>query len=126
MAKEPSPRAQLEQELVIKLRKMPQDWASFSEPIDVPADIGAALMTGRAELLSIAARPMDKEEVRKLLNVLRVLMETNQLLKEHAAMLAQRAHDFVASTRSAVTQACRIEAFANFETESGIEDEDNG
>lgn len=116
----------MEEELLIKLRKMPQDWASFSEPLDVPADIGAALITGRSELLTLASRDMKKEEVARLLNVLRVLMETNQLLKEHAAMLAQRAHDFVSSTRSAVTQACRIEAFANFETESGIEDEDDG
>lgn len=126
MAKEPSPRAQMEEELLIKLRKMPQDWASFSEPLDVPADIGAALITGRPELLTLSSRDMKKEEVARLLNVLRVLMETNQLLKEHASMLAQRAHDFVASTKSAISQARRIEEFSNFRTESGIEDEDEG
>ncbi len=116
----------MEEELLIKLRKMPQDWASFSEPLDVPADIGAALITGRPELLTLASRDMKKEEVSRLLNVLRVLMETNQLLKEHASLLAQRAELFVDAVKNSVAQAMKIEAFANFRSEVGVGEEDDG
>lgn len=126
MAKEPSPQAQMEKELLIKIRKMPSDWAALSEEIDVPVDLGVAISTGRPELLTLAARAMTKEEVVQLLNAMRVLMETNQLLKEHTELVAIKAKNFSYAVNAAVNQARRLSEFACYRSEEGVGEEDDG
>ncbi len=65
-----------------------RDWSSLTEEIPVPPDIAAAMFSGRKELIRRAAKPLGVEEVNNLLNIIRVLLDTNRELRRHSQLVA--------------------------------------
>jgi len=64
-------------------------WNELVEEVKLPVGLSVALLCQRPELLRANVRDMDKEEVRMLLNLVAVLMETNKSLQQHSLELAQ-------------------------------------
>lgn len=79
-------------------------WNSLVEEVSVPGDIGVAIMTGRSELLCLVNREMSKEEVASVMNLIKVLMETNRELQAHSAELAQRLKNVGGTLKGLTTQ----------------------
>jgi hypothetical protein len=102
-----------------------KSWSDLSEPVKghLPAGVVAAVMSGRAELLDLAvaaaeASPpeeaVQKEQYLTMLQLVKVLMETNFALQEHAQELAKRTVILSDSVKGLLGAARRIDDFANF------------
>lgn len=89
-------------------------WSSLLEEVQVPGDIALAIQTNRPQLLALAKRPMDAEEVGMLLNLMRVLMNTNQALREHSVLVSQRAEQVKGSLIGLNATLRKLDDFAAF------------
>ena len=105
-------------------KKMVSDWAQLTEEVSLPQDIATAISTGRVEFLKLAERPMNAEEVGRVLNLVRVLMETNQALKEHSMELAQKLDSIYGNFRGLQNSIIGAKDFALFREEPVEIDED--
>jgi hypothetical protein len=104
------------------LLRSPSD---LTEVVSVPNDLAMAFATGRVELLKLAQpRAMDADEVATLYNLIRVLLETNIALREHAEAVAQLAYTVHDNLRGVVGSAALLEAFADFRATDDAEEED--
>ncbi len=71
-------------ELFEKLR----NWSEFVREVKLPGDVAAAVACGRSQLLTACVRDMTKDEVRMLMDLIGVYMDTNLELQRHSAQLA--------------------------------------
>ena len=101
------------------------DWKSFTETVSVPTDIAVALITGRTEMLKLVRTgDMTAAEVAPLYDLIRVLLETNQALRDHAESTAKLTCSMMAQFKGVVGVAEQIDSFANFKTAHNADDED--
>jgi len=104
--------SKLEDRMVSVLERMPSP-CHFSEELrNIPGGVGAALLTNRPELLTIN---LADEALRPYLEVIRILMETNQLLREYCQCLGQLTGDHLSSLTGAVRKADRIRNWGRFQ-----------
>lgn len=91
------------------------DWRSFVEEVQVPADIAAALVTGRPELLCLMRpRALTEDECAKLYKLIGVLISTNMGLREHAQQLSGLVDNWMQQFDGIRGVATQINHFANF------------
>jgi hypothetical protein len=104
-------------ELIDKIESLTslESWNSLIRETNVPADLAAAFITMRPELVGLASkRDMTAEEVGNLYTVIKVLMETNFALQQHARHTAKIVHFWYNAFKQLDTLGRRIEHFANF------------
>lgn len=89
-------------------------WEQLVRDVSLPMDIHAAVFTGRTQLLAAAVRPMDANEVRQVLDLVAVLIETNRALQQHSCMVARRVEQLVQGIQGSVRALDLLEDFANF------------
>jgi len=91
-----------------------RSWSELTETVDgaLPSEIVAALQTGRPELISAFTpkRPL----IAGLVNLVRVLLQTNIALQDHAQELAKRTRMLDEHLKGLITTCRRIDDFANF------------
>jgi hypothetical protein len=90
--------------------KIVGDWTQLQEEIQVPADLVPALAANRVEMLMLARRAMNAEEVGQLLNVLRVLMNTNAALQQRCSLLHEMLSEVRTQVKGLGTTVGKIEA----------------
>jgi hypothetical protein len=92
-------------------------WNELSEEVKAPPAVLIALATARPEMLKIVPKePATAEETAQLYNVIRVLLETNRQLQEHAQELATRAKQVRLSVRGIQRKMNELESTANYES----------
>jgi hypothetical protein len=92
-----------------------RSWADLVEEVTLPAGISIAVSAGRPELLRASVRPMDADEVKMVLDLVRVLMETNSQLQQHAISVAQEAKDIRRAFIGLESKIDRMRAMAEFQ-----------
>ena len=99
-------------------------WTELCEDVKVVDNgLAVALMAGRPELVKIAkGRPLTSEECQHLYHLVGTLLETNQLLQQHASLTSQLVENWMGHFKGMNKAAKEIQSFANFET---IYDEDD-
>lgn len=103
--------------LVVELAKEARldAWNAFVEELQVPSELYPALMTNRPELVRLAPRrALTADEAGALYRLIAGLLETNQALRQHAAMTAQLVEDWMSTMQGMETTAYKIQHFANF------------
>jgi hypothetical protein len=104
-----------------------QSWNEFADVMKVPQDFFPALLTGRTELIdAVQPRDMTAEEVGHLLAVLKTLLKTNFLLREHAEQVSQMVGNWSDAFVQLNRVGGRIERFATFKSIRGDENDDGG
>lgn len=90
-------------------------WSHLVREVAGPPEIMAALATGRPELVRIApARVLDERECAALYGLLSVLIETNDVLQEHARQVSILVNDWQQHLQGLVNVSRRITDFADF------------
>lgn len=90
-------------------------WNEYVREMKVLPDIAPALSTGRAELLALMApRPLTAEECGVLFDMLGVLIETNNALRQHSELLAQVAEQQAQLVHGAARKLDQMIDFAHF------------
>jgi hypothetical protein len=101
-------------------------WNELIETVHgIPAAIAAAISTQRLELLKLYQPGPEEtrvEEIRSLVNLIRVLLLTNLELQRHSEQVAQMTMDIRGGLIAAKSKADQVLTFARFE-EWGEEDE---
>jgi hypothetical protein len=93
-----------------------QGWNQFTADMLVPAEFGAALITGRPELLRLVPpTALTAEQTKALYNLVATLIETNTELQQHAQMVAKVVSDWSEQFKGLSSLGWQIERFANFE-----------
>ena len=106
----------------IKLR----NWNDLTEEVKAPMAVLAAMASGRPEMLKLAPKgPATAEEAAALYNTIRVLLETNRALQEHAQQLASQMKQVRLSLRGLSGQFDRLYEAANFTDADDSEEEDD-
>ena len=96
---------------------------SFVDEVRVPADIYAALQSGRPELIRIVQpRPLAEDDCRELYKLIAVLIETNMAFRAHAEQVAQLVNIWADAFKQLERVGLRIENFANFRHPEAIQD----
>jgi hypothetical protein len=98
--------------------KIIADWTALAEEVPVPGELLPALMANRVELLTLAQRPMNTEEVGKVLNILRVLMNTNQALQQRCSVLYEELENLRGSIKGLLTSVNHMQAQLSGQDES--------
>lgn len=97
---------------------------SFIRALDVPADLAPAFLTGRVELIRLAKpRPLTEDECRVLYNLIGGLLETNQVLREHATAVSDAAGDIAGAVHGLSTVSERLRLLANWREDVSEEEE---
>lgn len=91
-----------------------RSWAELTEECPVPPDIAAAIGTGRPGLIQDIRRPLTTEEGQQLINLIRVLLDTNNELQQHCVRVAQRAEQLQDNLKGVVTSVNKLQALAEF------------
>jgi hypothetical protein len=99
---------------------------SFTEEVQAPGAVGVALSTGRIELLKLynPTAPISADEAKKLVNIIRVLIETNQALQEHAKLMVELVDNIRQSISGLGNHTQFLRHFANFQTPVEESDEE--
>ena len=99
-----------------------RSWNDLADTVTgaLPGEIVAALTTGRPELISAFTpkRPL----IKGLVELVRVLMQTNIALQDHAAELAKRSRMLDDHLKGLITTCRRIDDFANFRSSDDLDD----
>lgn len=91
-------------------------WTDFVHDLRVPSDIHPAIASGRIELMKLArARDMKADEVQVLYDLIGGLLETNAVLREHAALVAELSANQQGHVSAALRSLQQLRDFANFE-----------
>lgn len=99
-------------------------WEQLVRDVTLPMDIHAAVFTGRRELLKTAIRPMDVNEVRQVLELVGVLLDTNRALQAHSSMVAERVEQLLKGLKGHMNAMDQLDDFANFRAPSKGDDDD--
>ena len=104
-------------------------WNALAEEVDnLPPEVGVALMTSRPQLiLSITperAAAMAPEQVIGLINLVRVLILTNQVLQQHSMRVAKMIDQMDDNMKGVWRKMTAVRHVANFQ-EPGKDDEDD-
>ena len=100
---------------ILLLQERLETWNSFVRELQVPSDIAPAFLTRRVELMSLAKpRPLTESECKVMYDLVAGLLETNEALREHAALVAELAQQFTGGLAGTLRAADRMRAFANF------------
>jgi hypothetical protein len=98
---------------------------AFVTALDVPGDIAPAFMTGRPELIKLAhPRVLSADECAVMFKLVRGLLETNQALRDHAALvlkLSETQHQAARGMVQAMNRLRIVAGFQNPEMEGGDE-----
>ena len=87
----------------------------FTEAIDAPMDLAAAIITSRPELLrAVRPKALTVEECASLYKVISTLIETNMALRDHANEVAQMTKSLLGGFTTVASVGQKIEEFANF------------
>ena len=90
----------------------------------LPTEIGAALLSGRTELISFAKpRDMKSDEVAALYQLIGVLVETNAALRDHTSAVAQMVTQWTDAFKHLASLGQNIDALAHFD-KTPIEEEE--
>lgn len=96
----------------------------FVAEVKVPADLAAALASGRTELLALVRpRAIEAEEFMALVHLISVLLRTNLALQEHAREVAVMAKTLSGNFKGLVGFIRQVEQFADFRLADDDEDE---
>jgi hypothetical protein len=99
-------------------------WNSLVSEVDVPPEIAVAFMTMRPELINLAKpRDLTAKEAADLYRIIKVLMETNYALQQHAKATAKMVQHWAGTFKGMQSTVERIENFANFRTSDQYEDD---
>lgn len=100
-----------------------KNWMDYTKDVKAPAQVIAALTTGRAELLRLGTpRALSIDETRDIYDLITTLVETNMALQKHAQSLAQLAQSMRQSIRGIANQIDQMDDFANFRPSGDPED----
>lgn len=100
---------------LIEIQSRIGKWNEFVRELQVPGDIAIAVSTGRLELLKLAQpRALTAEECGVLYRLIGGLLETNQVLQRHAALIANIATEVRRGIGGMESMAGRLEAYANY------------
>ena len=89
---------------------------SFVRDAKIPSDLLPAFLSNRPELIGLApARDMTAEEGKYLYDLIRVLMETNQALREHSLEVSKLVEQWGAQFKGMARSAMNIEKYAAFD-----------
>lgn len=91
-----------------------RSWAELTEECPAPPDIVAAIGTGRPGLIQNIRRPPTAKEGQQLINLIRVLLDTNNELQQHCVRVAQRAEQLQDNLKGVVTSVNKLQALAEF------------
>jgi len=99
-----------------------RSWNDLAEEVrGLPMAVGAALATGRPELLANSqADNWTAEESVAVLCLVRVLIETNQALQDHSVRLARRSNELHLTVKGLVRSVDGLRDLANFRDPDGI------
>jgi hypothetical protein len=96
-------------------------WNALTEEVtNLPPEVGLALMSNRPELilgmdekrcLEVGKSP---EAIQGMLNLIRVLLETNRALQEHCETIAERSKHALSGLQSSINVLKNVEDLANF------------
>lgn len=100
-------------------------WNEFTEEVVLPAELTPAISSGRPELLNLARRDMTAEEVGQVLNLVRVLIDTNQALQMHSQHLAIRLEDLSCNLGGVTASLSRLSEEAEFRRPEEDDDSDD-
>jgi hypothetical protein len=108
--------------------------AHLSKPNDLadavqnlPVELTIAIASGRPELIGTATpRPLSADETKVVFHLVKVLMETNAALQEHANQLGNMATTWMGSIKGAVSFADDIAKFARFQHDQITQEHDHG
>lgn len=113
-----------------------RDESYLIRDIELPLELAAAVQTGRTQLLEPTRQRIIgttangnlsalSQTAEHLLNLVAVLMETNQALREHAAFVEHRLDDLCGNLGGVHRMAERLKDIANFrDPDEEIGDED--
>ena len=90
----------------------------LTEEVNVPSHIAAALATGRSELVGLV-KEYTPEQVTSLVNLVRVLIDTNRELRNHAAVVSLKIEHARGCIKGALSGIEAAKAFAEF-IEEGV------
>jgi hypothetical protein len=117
-----------ENERVETLARAMRGWNLLTEDVSAPPEIAIAISTGRPELCRPTLgkdRGFNPEETRMAVNVIRVLLETNQALQRHAQLLSQMTENAAGHLKGLCGAMRALEDFADFrEPLEGYGDDD--
>lgn len=90
-------------------------WEQLTADTKVPAEIAAALITGRPELARLAPpRALSVEECKECFNLIATLIETNRALQQHAEETAKLVKNWGDAFAALHRIGLQIEHFAHF------------
>jgi hypothetical protein len=90
-----------------------RNWSELIATVELPMDMAVALSCGRIELIA-KPRALKVEEAGQLLQLLRVLMQTNQELQKHSAKVADMAENIMEHFKGLQSGLIKISDFASF------------
>lgn len=89
-------------------------WEMPTAEVKLPVGLHIAVFTHRPQLLATCVRPMDADEVRQVLDLVAVLIETNRALQAHAQELASRCDWLHDNFRGVSTALDKLRDMAEF------------
>jgi hypothetical protein len=97
----------------------------FTQAVDMPADLAAAIITSRPELLrAVRPRALTEDECSVLYNLLSTLIETNMALREHAQEVATMTKNMMGGFTTVAMVADQLKGFANFDQMTEVKEDE--
>lgn len=93
---------------------MNPNWNDLAEELQIPSDFVPAMAASRPELLMLIDRALSREETQSVLNLIRVLMITNENLRQHSYKVAERAGQVLGNFTGMRRSLETIKSFAEF------------
>lgn len=110
---------QAAEDRLAEINERMNSWTSFIRDLPVPSELQPAVMTGRFELVNLAqVRPLSADECRAMFDLVKGLLETNQVLREHAQLVATGVQTIVGNLKGSINVADRMVRLANFQEPS--------
>ena len=99
------------------------DRDDLSEPLDLPVDIGAAIMSGRAQLLNLIpkTRTFDQKESQQVIKALFVLVNTNARLQRQLATWERKAREYLLNVNGVSSGLEKLPEFARQDAQDYID-----
>lgn len=102
-----------------------EKWNSLIRDVKLPIELAPAMMAGRGELVSLAkARDLKASEVKVLYDLIGCLLETNQALQHHSALVSELAVQTRGHIKGFLKSMEKLESYAGFRTPRNEDDED--
>jgi hypothetical protein len=110
------------EEKLLEIQTRLEHWNCFVGVLRVPSELAPAFMTRRSELVRLAPRrPLSAEECGVLYDLVAGLLETNEALRAHAALVAEISAQQEDALGGALRAIRRARAFANFSTAEEVD-----